>query len=52
MTLCKMLSTADLWSWAFSSLGGLDRDLDRMFPAPPLPEEKKTSPESGSETRM
>jgi len=27
-------------SHTFSSLGGLDWDLARMFPAPPLPEEK------------
>lgn len=27
----------------FSSFRGLDWDLDRIFPTPPLPEEKKTS---------
>jgi len=26
----------------FSSFGGLDWDLERMFPAPPLPEEKSS----------
>ena len=34
----------------FSSLGGLDWDLDRIFPAPPLPEEK-SSPSGWGETR-